>query len=70
VNVLVGSDGGIRTVRVPHTVGMGLDQAAITAAVEWQFEPAYRNGQAVDSWTSVQVEFGDHDRKLTVGRVF
>jgi len=70
VNVLVGSDGGIRKVRVPHTVGMGLDEAAMTAATGWQFEPATRNGRSVDSWTSVQLELGDHYLRFMVGRLF
>jgi TonB family protein len=43
--------------RVVRTLGHGLDEAAVRAAEQIRFKPARRQGVAVDSRVTVQIEF-------------
>jgi TonB family protein len=47
----------IRVLRVVRKLGHGLDEAAIRAAEQIRFKPARRQGVAVDSRVTVQIEF-------------
>ena len=47
----------VRVLRVIRTLGHGLDEAAIRAAEQIRFKPARRQGVAVDSRVTVQIEF-------------
>jgi TonB family protein len=47
----------VRVLRVVRTLGHGLDEAAIRAAEQIRFKPARRQGVAVDSRVTVQIEF-------------
>ena len=47
----------VRVLRVLRKLGHGLDEAAIRAAEQIRFKPARRQGVAVDSRVTVQIEF-------------
>jgi TonB family protein len=47
----------VRVLRVVRTLGHGLDEAAVRAAEQIRFKPARRQGVAVDSRVTVQIEF-------------
>ena len=47
----------VRVLRVIRKLGHGLDEAAIHAAEQIRFKPARRQGAAVDSVVTVQIEF-------------
>jgi TonB family protein len=47
----------IRVLRVVRKLGHGLDEAAVGAAEQIRFKPARRQGIAVDSRVTVQIEF-------------
>jgi TonB family protein len=47
----------VRVLRVIRKLGHGLDEAAVRAAEQIRFKPARRQGMAVDSRVTVQIEF-------------
>jgi protein TonB len=56
--VLVDANGRPLEVSVLNSSGFPrLDEAALTAIKKWSFSPAMQAGQAVQSWTRVQVKF-------------
>lgn len=56
--VLVDANGRPLDVQVLKSSGFPrLDEAAVTAIHKWRFRAAVANGQAVQSWTRVQVQF-------------
>ncbi len=57
--VLVAADGSIEEVRVQRGSGHRvLDQEALRhVRKHWRFQPAWRDGQAVQAWASVPVVF-------------
>jgi periplasmic protein TonB len=56
--VLVDTNGRPLEVQVMKSSGFPrLDEAAVTAIHKWRFRAAVANGQAVQSWTRVQVQF-------------
>jgi TonB family protein len=57
VYALVGSDGAVRQVRIIRGLSDGLNEEAIRAAMQMRFRPAMRNGQMVDYWVTVDIEF-------------
>jgi protein TonB len=58
VRVLVGPDGRVIQALVVKTSGEDmLDAAALKAVVDWIFEPAQLNGEAVRAWASVPIAF-------------
>jgi protein TonB len=58
VRVLVGPDGRVIQALVFKTSGDdALDAAALEAVVDWRFEPAQRDGEAVRAWASVPIAF-------------
>ncbi|MBU6404949.1 MAG: TonB family protein, partial [Proteobacteria bacterium] len=68
--ILVGSEGHaleIRQAKEPRTKpAQSLVAAAITAAAQWRFIPAQRDGKAVAAWVKVPIEFklGDDADKV------
>jgi TonB family protein len=56
LEVVVGSDGTVTDVRVLRSIPL-LDQAAIDAVRQWEFEPTYLNGAAVPVTMTVTVQF-------------
>ena len=55
--VIVGADGRTHDVRVLRSLGMGLDEKAIEAVRHWTFEPGRKDGIAVATEISVEVNF-------------
>ncbi|HYW37989.1 MAG TPA: energy transducer TonB [Terriglobales bacterium] len=57
LQLVVGSDGNPRDIRVVRTLGLGLDEKAIEAVRRWRFEPAKKDGKPVAALVSVEVDF-------------
>lgn len=55
--VEIGTDGATHNVRVLHSLGMGLDEEAIAAVSQWQFNPGLKNGAPVAVAASIEVNF-------------
>jgi TonB family protein len=55
--LVVGADGHPRDIRVRNSLGMGLDEKAITAVNMWRFQPATLHGQPVAAQIAVEVNF-------------
>ncbi|MCL2064922.1 MAG: energy transducer TonB [Candidatus Cloacimonetes bacterium] len=55
VEVLI--DGSIGAIEVERSVTEGLDDAAIAAVRQWQFQPAKNRGEPVACWISQQIHF-------------
>lgn len=61
VRVLVHADGTVGTVLVNQSSGKpALDRAALGAAASWRFQPATRDGVAIDAWAVIPVRFVLH----------
>ena len=54
---IVGADGKPRSLRVQHSLGMGLDEKALEAVKEWKFSPAEKDGKPVAVAVNVEVQF-------------
>jgi len=57
VNLIVGSDGAVRNIRLVRPLGMGLDESALSMIQTWQFRPGTRNGQPVAVEMNVEIGF-------------
>lgn len=58
VRVLVRADGAVGTVLMSQSSGNdALDRAAVEAASSWRFQPATRDGVAIDAWAIIPVRF-------------
>ncbi len=57
LEIVVRRDGSVGDVRVLQGLGSGLDQRAVGAVRQWRFDPARRQGVAVDVIVEVAVEF-------------
>jgi TonB family protein len=57
LRVLVGSDGTVRQARPVTFLSDGLTEEALRAAMQMRFRPAMRNGQPVEYWVPVDIEF-------------
>ena len=55
--LVVGADGRPHNIHVQNSLGMGLDERAITAVNNWKFAPATLHGQAVATQIAVEVNF-------------
>lgn len=66
LRIVVGSDGKTSDLRVVRSLGLGLDENAITAVSNWQFEPAVKDGQPVSVIAQIEVNFRmlDKDSKV------
>ena len=42
---------------VVRSLGYGLDEAAVECVRQWRFKPAFKNGYAVKSAASIEVNF-------------
>ena len=60
LRVLVGTDGLVRDVVALNQLGKGLDEEAIATVRKWQFTPAMADGQPVELWIEVEVDFRLH----------
>jgi TonB family protein len=57
VSVTVGADGKPRDLKILRSLGLGLDESALAAVGKWQFRPATKNGEPVDSKTQIELNF-------------
>jgi TonB family protein len=57
LSLIVGVDGKPSNIVVTKKLGMGLDQKAIEAVRQWQFEPARRNGRPIPSGLILTIRF-------------
>jgi TonB family protein len=57
LHVLVGKDGLVHDVEALNQLGMGLDEQAVATVRQWRFTPAMANGQPVEIWINVDMDF-------------
>ena len=57
LGLIVGSDGRPRSIWIVRTLGGGLDERAIEAAMQWRFKPATKDGKAVAVLINLALEF-------------
>lgn len=58
IRVLVRADGAVGSVLVDQSSGNpALDRAVVEAAASWRFQPATRDGVAIDAWAVIPVRF-------------
>jgi protein TonB len=57
LNTIVMPDGSVKVVQVKHSLGLGLDEKAIAAVLQWKFRPGRMNGIAVPVTLWVEVNF-------------
>ena len=60
--LIIDAEGKPQKIRVARALGMGLDEEAIKAVQQWQFEPSRLNGQAVPVQINVEVNFRLYDQ--------
>ena len=57
MRVLVGADGAVKRVMIGRGLPDGLNERAIAAAMQSTFKPAMKDGQPVEYWVVLQMEF-------------
>jgi protein TonB len=57
LEIIVKRDGSVGNVKVLHGLETGLNDRAVQAVRQWQFDPARRSGSPVDVVVEVAVEF-------------
>jgi TonB family protein len=57
LEVVVHKDGTVDVVRVVRSLGLGLDEQAVKAVKQWRFKPGTRDGQPVDVYLNMEVNF-------------
>jgi len=57
LGVVVEEDGKIRQAKVLKGLGLGLDEKAVEAVKQWEFEPAMRDGKPVKVQATVEINF-------------
>jgi len=58
LRLLVGADGAVKEVVVEHSEPAGVfDAAAVDAARRWRLSPAQKDGQPVEGWVRVPIDF-------------
>jgi periplasmic protein TonB len=57
LNLIVEPDGKVSGVRILRPLGMGLDEQAIGAVMQWRFKPGTKDGKAVRVSAQVTVNF-------------
>ncbi|HTS49601.1 MAG TPA: TonB family protein [Bryobacteraceae bacterium] len=57
LSVEIGMDGVARNFQVVKGLGLGLDQNAVTAVRQWQFQPGTKDGAAVPVLATIEVNF-------------
>lgn len=58
LSLVVGADGSVSGVQIRKSLGMGLDEQAIGAVMQWRFKPGTKDGKPVRVATQVTVSFG------------
>lgn len=62
IAAVIGSDGIPRDPKVVTSLGLGLDEAALQAVVNWRYRPGERNGAPVAVFTAIAVDFNLPER--------
>ena len=57
LEVVFGAAGELRVLRVVESLGFGLDQSAVDAARQIEFQPARRSGESVDHTAMLRIVF-------------
>jgi TonB family protein len=57
LNVTIESDGRVHNATVAQSLGFGLDEKAIEAIVKWKFRPGMKDGVAVPTQATIEVNF-------------
>jgi TonB family protein len=57
-------DGNFSVLRIVQALGYGLDENALAALKQWQFTPAYRNGDRVPVIARIEIPFRTPDSDL------
>ena len=57
LNLIVGSDGVPRDIKVARSVGLGLDEKAIETVKTWKFDPGTKDGKPVATYATIEVAF-------------
>jgi TonB family protein len=57
LSVIVDAEGRARDVHVVKSLGMGLDEKAVEAVLNWKFKPGMRGGVAVNVRAQIEVNF-------------
>jgi protein TonB len=57
VSAIVGTDGNTHDVRATTSLGMGLDENAVTAVQQFRFRPAIYNGKPVAFRVNIKEDF-------------
>jgi protein TonB len=59
LKVLVKANGTVGELKIEKSSGVkALDSAALKAVSSWRFQPATQDGQAIDEWYDLPIEFG------------
>jgi TonB family protein len=69
LKIIVDRDGKPRDLKVVRSLGLGLDEKAIEAVSNWQFQPGAKDGQPVPVQAQIEVNFRLLDAKGHVARV-
>jgi len=57
VSLMIGVDGKARDTRVVKPLGLGLDEAAVAAVSDWQFNPGMKEGKPIVVKATIEVNF-------------
>ena len=57
IEARIGTDGRVYDARATTPAGLGLDEAAIAAVLQWRFTPSFYNGRPVEVLMIVEVTF-------------
>jgi protein TonB len=57
VTVVIGQDGVARDMKVVRSLDPGLDNNAMAAVQQWKFQPGTKDGQAVSTRATIEVNF-------------
>jgi TonB family protein len=57
LSVEIGTDGVPHNIRIVRGLGLGLDENAVDAVSQWQFQPGMRDGVAVTVAATIEVNF-------------
>jgi periplasmic protein TonB len=55
--ILIDENGVPQDAQIARSLGLGFDQKAIEAVQKWRFQPGMRNGVAVKTKATVEVNF-------------
>lgn len=57
LTIVVGVDGSVRNVEVVRGLGLGLDEQAVEAVLQWKFSPGTKDGQPVAVKATMEFNF-------------